>query len=116
MAVAGGRELSRRIGARLEPLVEVQLELAVKGGTRELVGEHRRESDRDGRRHVGVVERAERLEERQVGVDRRLADPVAAVWPTTVIQHVREMAVEREDEIDAGFAHARSGAAASTRR
>ena len=39
------------------------------------------------------------LEERQVGIDRRLAQPIAAVGPAAVVQDVRQMTVEREDEL-----------------
>ena len=42
---------------------------------------------------------AERLEQRQIGVERRFADPVAAVRPAAVVQHVGQVAVQREDEV-----------------
>ena len=46
-----------------------------------------------------VAERVERLEQRQVGVERRLAEPVAAVRPAAVVQDLGQVAVQREDEI-----------------
>ena len=51
---------------------------------------------------------AQRLEQRQVGVERRLAEPVAAVRPAPVIEHVRQVAVQREDEVHRGRVTGRS--------
>src|ERR1700747_1452570 len=39
------------------------------------------------------------FEEGQVRIDRRLAQPIAAVGPAAVVQDVRQMTVEREDEL-----------------
>ena len=88
-ALAGLGERRGRLGAGREPLVEERLHLADERRAGELVGEHRREADRHRGRRLLVAEPAERLEQRQVGVERGLADPVASVRPAPVVEHVR---------------------------
>jgi hypothetical protein len=99
MRVAGLLERRRRFVAVVEALLEVQLELSAKRVARQLIREHGREPDGHGRGDAFRIERPERLDEREIRIDRRLGDPVAAVRPASVIQDVREVAMEREDEV-----------------
>ncbi len=89
----------RRLAAGREPLVEERLHLAHEDRARELVGEHGREADRHRPRRVLRLQPQERFQERQVGVGRGLADPIASVGPPPVVQHVGQVAVQREDEV-----------------
>src|SRR5213078_5214584 len=97
--IAGRLQRRGRFVAGGQPLREERLQFAGEGGARKLVRQHRRESDRQrGRRPFGG-QLLEPLQEREVGVQRGLAQPVAAVGPAAVIEDVRQMTVEREDEL-----------------
>src|SRR2546421_7319523 len=97
--IAGRLQRGGRFVAGSQPLREERLQFAAEGGARKLVRQHRRESDRQrgGRPFGGQL--LEPLQEREVGVQRGLAQPVAAVGPAAVIEDVRQMTVEREDEL-----------------
>ena len=99
--VAGSAQrLGRRV-ARLDPLVEERLDLGAEERVRQLVGQHRRNADRHRRLDAVALERLERLDERQVGVQRRLGEPVGAVRPAAVIEHPRQVAVQGQHEVEA---------------
>ena len=100
-----------RLVAGGEALREERPQLGREDRARELVGEDRRDADRRGRGHALDLEGVELLEERQVGVDRRFAQPVAAVGPAAVTEHPGEMAVEDEDKV-----HGRHASAMAARR
>src|SRR4029078_8072866 len=68
----------------------------------------------DRRRDVRAVERAQLLDQWQIRVDRGFADPVAPMRPAPVVQHVREMTVEHDDEVE--LAHVSSAAKAWCRK
>ena len=74
-------------------------QLGHKGGRRELIGQHRGDSDRDRGRHLVAGQRVELFQQRQVRVDRGFAQPVAAVRPPSVVQHPRQVAMERQNKI-----------------
>src|SRR5205823_1557960 len=74
--IAGRLQRRGRFVAGGQPLREERLQFAGEGGARKLVRQHR-----------------------QVGVQRGLAQPVAAVGPAAVIEDVRQMTVEGEDEL-----------------
>src|SRR2546426_6480638 len=59
----------------------------------------RREADRQGGRGPLGGQLLEPLQEREIRVQRGLAQPVAAVGPAAVIEDVRQVTVEREDEL-----------------
>src|SRR5256886_12237596 len=77
--VARRRERGRRFLARGLALVEERLELLGERRARELIGEHRREADRHGRRDVLLRQLLQLLDQREIGVERGLAQPVADV-------------------------------------
>ena len=54
--------------------------------------------ERDRRRHLLLLEVVEDRDQRQVAVERRLADPVGAVRPAAMMQHPGQVAVQREDK------------------
>ena len=97
--LAGGPERRRCFVAGGQALGEERLHFAGEGGTRQLVREHRREADRQGGRGPLGGQLLEPLQEREIRVQRRLAQPVAAVGPAAVIEDVRQVTVEREDEL-----------------
>ena len=99
-------------------MVEEGFELLCECRARELVREHRREADRHRRARVvgGGRELLQLLEQGEVAIERRFAQPVAAVRPPPVIQHVRQMAVQREDEIHRSRGQPAGERAASARR
>ena len=103
-------ERRRRLVTGGEALLEERLHLPDERRTGELVREHGREPDRHGGGRGLVAELSEDLQQRQVGVERRLADPIAAVRPSAVVEDVRQVAVQRQDEV-----HARSGHGAVVR-
>ena len=115
MAVARLGERGRRLVAGGEPLLEEGLHLAHEHRARELVGQDRREADGDGSRGRLVAQLPERLQQGQVGVERRLADPVTAVRPPPMVQHVGQVAVQRQHEVHRGSGH-RAAEYASARR
>ena len=98
-AVTRRGERGRRLFARGLTLVEEGLELLREGGTRELVRQHGREADRHRRGRALEGQALQLLEQRKVGIDGGFAQPVAAVRPPSVMQHVRQMTVQRENEI-----------------
>ena len=97
--IAGRGERRRSLPARRQPLLEERLQLVAEHRIGELVGENRREADRHGRCNAFALERLQLFEERQVGIDRRLAQPIATVWPAAVIQDVGKVAMQRENEV-----------------
>ena len=103
--IAAAGEGRRRLGARGKALVEERLQLAGEFRAGELVGQHRCDSDghRSGHRLGGEL--LQHFEQREVGVDRRFAEPVAPMRPAPVIEDVRQMAVEGKDEVDRRAAH-----------
>ncbi len=104
-AVTGRAQRGRRFGAGREALVEERLHLLHELGARQLVGQHRRDADRHRRRHGLGAELLQDLEERKVGVERRLAEPVASVRPPPVIEDVGQVTMECENEVRSGTRH-----------
>ena len=99
MRIVSVAHLALGFVARFESLLEELAQLALEHRARELIRENRRDAERDRRGDFLFRERLKRIDQRQVRVYRRLRDPVAAVWPATVIQDVWKMAVQREYEI-----------------
>ena len=99
VTVAGRCQRGGRLVAGLDALVEKSLHFGDEDRTGQLIGENRGEADGDRRGHVVRRQAAERFQQRQVGVERRLADPVAAMGPAPMVQHVGQVAVQREDEV-----------------
>src|SRR2546429_6565954 len=97
--VARGRQRRRCLVAGGEALREERFHLACEGGADQLIRQHRSEADRQRRRRSLGGQLLQPLQQREIRVQRRLAQPVAAVRPATVIQDVRKMTVEREDEL-----------------
>ncbi len=58
------------------------------------------------------LELFEHLDQRQVTVDRRFAEPIGAMRPATVVEHPRQVAVQRQDEAKS---HRNSAASAIAR-
>ena len=92
-------ERRRGFVAGSQTLAEELLHLAGEGGARQLVRQHRRESDRHGGRRLLGGQLLEPLQQGEIRVERGLAQPVAAVGPAAVIEDVREVTVERENEL-----------------
>src|SRR6266705_2788105 len=105
--VAARRQRRRSLVARGQALGEERVHLARERGARQLVREHRRESDRHGRRRAFGGELREPLQQRERGVERGFTQPVAAVRPAAMIEDVREVTVEREYEVHHRTASAR---------
>src|SRR6266576_2703420 len=61
--------------------------------------EHQSESDGHGRGRAFGSQFLEPLQQREIRVERGLAQPVAAVRPAAVVQDVRQVTVEPEDEL-----------------
>ncbi len=103
--LAGGGERGGRLVASEEALGEERLHLRDERRACQLVGEHRRDADGDrGGDSVGL-EPAELFDQGDVGVERGLAEPVAAVGPAAVVQDVGQMTVQRENEVHRGVAY-----------
>ncbi len=98
-AVTRRVERARGFGASGEPLVEVILHLRLEDGRRKLVGQDGRHAD--GHRGGNAIgpEGAEHFQQWQVGIERALGDPVAAVRPAAVVQHVGQVTVQCQDEV-----------------
>ena len=105
--LAGRGQLRRGLVAGGKALGEEGVHLAREGRARQLVRQHRRESDCHRRRGSLGGELLEPLQEREIRVQRGLAQPVAAVRPAPVIQDVGEMTMEGEDEVHHSSASAR---------
>jgi len=88
-----------RAGRALEPALHVRFEFTHERWMRELIGEYGRDAERHRGRDALFLERLQRFDQRQVAVERGLAQPHAAVWPAAVMQDVRQMTVECQDEI-----------------
>ena len=99
MFVIGAGDRVRGFTTRDDPLLEVRLQLSRESRRHELVRQNRRKADGHGSGRTFRRELAQRLEQRQVGIDRRFAQPVAAVRPTPMVQDIREVTVQPEDEI-----------------
>ena len=78
----------------VDVLEKALLDLAV----RELLEERRRETDGDAVRHVVLAQVVERDEERQVGPQDRLVDPLFTVRPATGAADEREVRMQDEEE------------------
>src|SRR3989442_15749434 len=94
--------MCRRAGGALEPALHVRFELTHEGWVRELIGEDGRDAEGDGGRDALLLERVQRFDQRQVAIERGLTQPHAAVWPAAVMQNVRQVTVEGQDEIHGG--------------
>ncbi len=112
----GGSEGGRRLIAGLDPLIEEGLHLGDEGRVGQLVGEDRRKADGDRRRDGIGCQAAKHLEQRQVGIERGFTEPVAAVRPTAVVQHIGQVAVQGEDEVHRAGAHRAAPDRATARR
>src|SRR5688572_18498971 len=85
--------------ARFESLLKELSQLALENRTRQLIRQNRRDADSNRRGDFLLRECLEGIDQRQVSIDCRFRDPVAAVRPATVIQHVGQVTVKRENEI-----------------
>ena len=83
----------------LQTLSKKVVEVAAEGRVRQLRGQNRSDPEIDRARDRLSFESVQHLEDRKVGIDRRLADPIGPVGPSPVIEHVRQMAVEGENQI-----------------
>src|SRR5256885_11717573 len=89
-------------GRALEPALHVRFEFADERRMGELVREYRGDAERYRRRNALFLERLQRLDQRQIAVERGFAEPHAPVRPAAVMEDVRQMTVERQDEIHGG--------------
>ena len=69
-----------------------------------------------GEGHRISREAAENLQQREIGVERRLADPVAPVRPAPMVQDVGQVTVQREYEVRLAGTHRTPDEWASARR
>src|SRR5207244_3824969 len=76
-----------------------RLHLLREGRAGQLIRENRSESNGQRRWRALGGQLLYPLQEGEIGVERGLAQPVAAVGPAAVIEDVREVTVEREDEL-----------------
>src|SRR2546425_9586568 len=98
LLLALAREVLARFGTRTPGVVVVKRQFLLELGRGELLGQHRREVDRPlGRDPVGD-QAVRRLQQRQVALEGRLAEPVAAVGPAAMIDHHRKMSMKYEGE------------------
>ena len=87
------------VGRRLlRPVLQVRLEAALEHLVVELLQQHRREAHGHPRLRVHEHAVVEHAQDRQVGLGRRLVQPVLAVRPGAVAEHVGEVPVEDEAE------------------
>jgi hypothetical protein len=89
VAVTGGCEGGGCFVAGIEALVEERLHFGHKRRRGELIGENGREPDRDWCRDRIGGQTPEHFQQRKVGIERRLAQPIAAMGPAPMVQHVR---------------------------
>ncbi len=101
MRIAGAAERLGRGVTCLDPLVEEVLDFGAKERVRELVGQHGRDAERHGRMDAIALECLQRLDEWQVGIQRRLGEPVGAMRPPPVVEHPWEVAVQGQHEVEA---------------
>ena len=99
MLLAGRGERHPGLVAGHEPLGEERLHLADEGRTHQLIRQDRRDADGERRGHSLGLQGAQLLDQRQVGVERGLAEPVAAVRPAPVVEDLGQVTVQREDEV-----------------
>ena len=85
--------------ACLDSLFEKSLHFGDEHRARELIREHGGEADGNGGRYGISRQATQDFQERQIGIESGLTDPVAAVRPAPMVQDVRQMTVQREDEI-----------------
>ena len=74
------------------------MELHLETRIGELLAKNRREGEGEARRDLVALQAGERCEKREVRLGGGLADPVRAVRPPSVPQHVGNVAVEYEGE------------------
>jgi hypothetical protein len=96
--------------AGLDTLLEKCLHFRDEYGTDQLVREYGSKPDRNWGGHCLRGQTAENLEQRQIGVERGLTDPVTAVRPPPVVEDIRQMAVQCKDEICLARGHRAPGA------
>jgi hypothetical protein len=82
-----------------EALGEERLHLPDEYGARELSCEHRGDADGYGCGDALGFEPAQHFDQREVGVERGLTEPVAAMRPAAMVQHVGQVAVQGEYEV-----------------
>ena len=99
--IAFARRVERALGfvAGEEPLAEERLHLADEGRARELIGQHGRDAQGERRGDALGLQRAELLDQRKVGIERGLAEPVTAMGPAAVVEHPGQVTVQGEDEV-----------------
>jgi len=66
---------------------------------RQLIPEDRRDADRHGSGHALVLEAAQRLDQRQVRVERGFRQPDAAVRPAPMVEHPGKVTMQCENEV-----------------
>ena len=98
--VAVPRELARVARGGGEPVADVSAEPARETGVAQLLAEDRCQADRRLPRDPVRVERPDGRDEREVGLGRRLVEPVGAMGPDAVSEDGGDVAVEDEDERD----------------
>ena len=93
------RERGRRCRRALDPALHVRFELADERRMRELIGEDGGDAERNGRGDAVALQCLQRFDEREVAIERGFAQPHAAVWPAAVMQDIRKMSVQCENEV-----------------
>jgi hypothetical protein len=114
MVVEAGQIAHRRVAGLLEAvdvlagpgraLGRVVDEVVDDERVRQLLGQNRRDPNRQVERRALGLEVVERVKERQVGLGDRLVDPLLAVGPHPRLACVGQMAVQDERE-RAGLRH-----------
>jgi hypothetical protein len=99
IAVPRLRQRLRRLVARGEPLIEEPLHFGYEERAGELIGEDGRKADRDGGRNIVRSEATKGLEQRQIGVECSLTQPVASMGPASMVEYVRQVTVQGKNEI-----------------
>ena len=99
--VAGRCQLAFRRVARLQPLRDERVQLTRERGIAELRGDDRGDAERHGGVDAFVTEAIQDVDQREIRFGRGLHEPVAAVRPASVLEHVRQMGVQDQDEVHA---------------
>ncbi len=89
-------------------LLQVLTEALLEPIVRHLLQQNRRQACRNGRPTSQLVDFADHVQNGQIGLGGGLIQPVFAVRPIAVVQHVRQVPMENQTEAAQGVTHRKS--------
>ena len=100
------REIPPAFPARLQPLLQKGHHLFPISGVGQLLAQYRREVDGHGGDDVLIRQPRQGAHEGTIALHRGLGEPVAAERPPAVIEHERQVGVQRKDQVTDRLLHA----------